>query len=284
MKIAFFGTSQFAEEPLKLLHENFDVKFVVTGKSKAANRGQRLVNTPIFELASQLGIARIYTPEKLTEEFEEYLKEIDFAVVVSFGMILPEKILNCAKNFINLHPSSLPLFRGAAPIERTLEAGYKTTDICVIKMTKKLDAGDIIAKERYVILTEDTAITLHEKFSKIGAYLIIDLIKYGSKITEKQDEASVVYAKKVEKSELELIDNSHSAQNILNKIRAFASCGFCYKIYNGKRFKFISAKISETKLTPIDIQCFDGFSSNFVSPTIIRPEGKGDLNIENYQF
>lgn len=280
MKIAFFGTSEFGAETLKQLHANFGVEFVVTGVAKQANRGKKLTNTPIFELTTSLGIKRVYTPEKLTEEFEEYLKKIDFAVVVSFGMILPERILNSAKNFVNLHPSSLPLFRGAAPIERTVEAGHKTTDVCVIKMTKKLDAGNIVARQSYEILESDNSITLHEKFSNIGANLIVDLIKNGSKIEEVQNDEAVIYAKKIEKFELELKDFSNSTIEILNKIRAFASCGYCFKIYEGKRFKFILARISKIRLTQIDIECTDGF----VSPLIIRPEGKGNLSIKDYQF
>ena len=280
MKIAFFGTSEFGTETLKQLHENFGVEFVVTGVAKQANRGKKLTNTPIFELATNLGIGRVYTPEKLTEEFEEYLKEIDFAVVVAFGMILPERILNSAKNFVNLHPSSLPLFRGAAPIERTLEKGYKTTDVCVIKMTKKLDAGNIIARQSYEILESDNSLTLHEKFANIGASLIVNLIKNGSTMEEVQNDEAVVYAKKIEKSELELKDFSNSTIEILNKIRAFASYGYCFKMYEGKRFKFILAQISKTRLTKIDIQCTDGF----VSPLIIRPEGKRNLGVKDYQF
>jgi len=280
MKIAFFGTSEFGTETLKQLHENFGVEFVVTGVAKQANRGKKLTNTPIFELATSLGIGRVYTHEKLTEEFEEYLKEIDFAVVVSFGMILPERILNSAKNFVNLHPSSLPLFRGAAPIERTLEKGYKTTDVCVIKMTKKLDAGNIIARQSYEILESDNSLTLHEKFANIGASLIVNLIKNGSTMEEVQNDEAVVYAKKIEKSELELKDFSNSTIEILNKIRAFASCGYCFKMYENQRFKFILAQISKTRLTKIDIQCTDGF----VSPLIIRPEGKGNLGVKDYQF
>jgi methionyl-tRNA formyltransferase len=280
MKIAFFGTSEFGGEALKKLHENFGVEFVVTGVAKQANRGKKLTNTPIFELAKSLGIERIYTPEKLTEEFDKRLENIDFAVVVSFGMILPERILNSAKNFVNLHPSSLPLFRGAAPIERTIEAGHKTTDVCVIKMTRKLDAGNIVARQGYEILESDNSITLHERFGKIGANLMVDLIKNGSTMEEIQNDEAAIYAKKIEKFELELKDLSHSTIDILNKIRAFASCGYCFKVYETRRFKFISAQISKTRLTKIDIQCADGF----VSPLIIRPEGKGNLGVKDYQF
>lgn len=104
MKIAFFGTSEFGGEALKKLHENFGVEFVVTGVAKQANRGKKLTNTPIFELAKSLGIERIYTPEKLTEEFDKRLENIDFAVVVSFGMILPERIFKFRKKFCEFTP------------------------------------------------------------------------------------------------------------------------------------------------------------------------------------
>jgi methionyl-tRNA formyltransferase len=282
MKIAFFGTSSFGESTLKELHKQYGVEFVVTGLAKPANRGKKVVNTPIFECANSLGISRIYTPEKLTHEFEEYLQDIDYAVVVAYGKILPERILKAVKSkFINLHPSSLPLFRGAAPIERTLEEGCNETSVCVINMQKELDAGEILAKEEYKILKSDNSVILHEKFSKIGASLIVNLIKNGIKNLEIQDHSKVTYARKILKQELELqLVSELSANQVINKIRAFASYGYCFVFWENKRFKILEAKISNIQLTPIDIKCIDGL----VSPLLIRPEGKGDIKISDYQF
>ena len=282
MKIAFFGTSSFGESTLKELHKQYGIEFVVTGLAKPAYRGKKIVNTPIFECAKSLGIIRIYTPEKLTQEFEEYLQGIEYAVVVSYGKILPERILKAVKGkFINLHPSSLPLFRGAAPIERTLEAGCTETAVCVINMQKELDAGEILAKEKYKILESDNSIILHEKFSKIGANLIVNLIKNGTNNVEIQDNSKATYARKILKQELELQFVSELyANQVINKIRAFASYGYCFVFWENKRFKILEAKISSMQLTSIDIKCIDGF----VTPLLIRPEGKGDIKISDYQF
>lgn len=283
MKVAFFGTSEFGIETLQALYENFSVEFVVTAPPKPAKRGQKMQNTPIFDAATILQIRNIYTPEKLTKEFEEYLQEIDYAVVVAYGKILPERILKTVKKrFLNLHPSDLPLFRGAAPIERTIEAGHRKTAICVIEMKKELDAGDIVAKEEYIINSQENSLNLHEKFAKIGAKLITDAIKNSNTIVEKQNHAMATYAKKIEKQELELnlVEKSKSVADIFNKIRAFASYGYCYVMYNGKRIKIILAEISQTKNTDIDIVCKDGF----VTPKIIRPEGKNDMNVEGSAF
>lgn len=282
MKIAFFGTSAFGIPTLKKLYQNFGVEFIVTGQAKPAHRGKKIVNTPIFELGKSLGIQRVYTPEKLTQEFQEYLKDIDYAVVVSYGKILPVRILESVKGrFINLHPSKLPLFRGAAPIERTIEIGQTETDICVINMEKELDAGSILAQKTVSIDDNENSITLHEKFSEIGADLIIDLIQNGVKMEIPQDHTLATYAHKITKEELALeFTTEYTSKEIFNKIRAFASYGFCYVIFYGKRFKFIRAQISKIQLTPIDIKCTDGF----VSPLVIRPEGKGDIKICDYQF
>lgn len=282
MKIAFFGTSEFGIETLEALHKEFSVEFVVTNPARPANRGKKLMETPIFECAKRLGIQRIYTPEKLTKEFEEYLQDIDYGVVVSYGKILPERILKVAKKrFINLHPSSLPLFRGAAPIERTVEAGYTRADICVIEMVKALDAGNILAKQNYDISPHQDALDLHTDFAKIGASLIVDVIKNGSRINEKQNDALATYAHKIAKEELALPNMSKEiTEVVINKVRAFASYGYCFVVYNGKRFKILKAHVSAKRLTPLDIECSDGF----VSPVVIRPEGRGNINISEYQF
>ncbi len=282
MKIAFFGTSEFGIPTLEVLYREFSIEFVVTNPPRPANRGKKMMDTAIFDCAKKLGIQRVYTPEKLTDEFEEYLKEIDYGVVVSYGKILPESIIKSVKKrFLNLHPSSLPLFRGAAPIERTLQAGYTQTDICVIEMVKQLDAGDILARQSYSISSEENAIDLHQKFSQMGAKLVCDVIKNGETIYEKQDGTKATYAHKITKIELELqLKSVGEVQAVLNKIRAFASYGYCFVFYGGKRFKIIKAGVLQTRKTPIDIECSDGF----VTPLIIRPEGKDNLKISDYQF
>ena len=277
MKIAFFGTSEFGIQTLKFLHEKFGVNVVFTGVAKPANRGQKLQNTPIFNEAQSLGIQNIHTPLKLLQEHTQLLTEIDYAVVVAYGLLLPEFILQAVKKqCLNVHPSSLPLFRGAAPIERTLEAGHSKTEICVIEMTKSLDAGNILAKMPYTISPEENSINLHEKFSKIGANLVCNLLENNCKnaLNIPQNHENATYAKKIQKFELEISQINHENSSvILNKIRAFASYGYCYILYNSKRIKIIEAQFSTQKLTEYDISCQDGF----VSPKVIRPEGRGNV-------
>lgn len=279
MKIAFFGTSPFGIPTLETLHGAFGIEIVFTGVAKPAKRGQKLQNTPVYDKAQALGIKNIHTAEKLLPEHIPLLQDIDYAVVVSYGLLLPTFILNAVKvKCLNIHPSKLPLFRGAAPIERTLESGASETEVCVIAMTKELDAGDILAKREYTILPDDNSITLHEKFSRIGAELVMDLLKNGTaNITPiVQDSSRATYAKKISKSELEISNpqNALSAQ-IINRIKAFASCGYCYILHNGKRIKIIEAQFTSVRLTEYDIICPDGF----VSPSVIRPEGKKTLQL-----
>lgn len=277
MKIAFFGTSEFGLPTLEILRQKFDLKMVFTGIAKPANRGQKLQNTPIFNKAKELGISKIYTPQKLLSQHAELLMDIDYIVVVAYGLILPEFILQTTKKkCLNVHPSALPLFRGAAPIERTLELGHTQTEICVIEMTKSLDAGNILAKMPYTISPHENSVDLHRTFSQIGANLVENLLENNCKnalnIVQNHDEAT--YAKKIQKFELEISQESNlPASVIMNKIRAFASYGYCYIFHNGKRVKIIDAKISQEKITEYDISCIDGF----VSPSIIRPEGRGNI-------
>jgi methionyl-tRNA formyltransferase len=280
MKIAFFGTSDFGIPTLNKLHTKFGVEILFTGIPRPAHRGQKLKNTPIFDEAQKLGIHKLFTPEKLLPEHADFLHEIDYAIVVAYGLILPEFILKAVrKKCFNIHPSKLPLFRGAAPIERTIEAGYSETEICVIEMTKALDAGNIVAKEGYKISPQENSIILHEKFAEIGADLTLNLLENDCKnaLNIVQNHESATYAKKITKAELEILQQENLPANIvMNKIRAFASYGYCYILYNQKRIKIIEAIISQTKLTEYDISCVDGF----ISPTIIRPEGKSNIVLQ----
>lgn len=278
MKIAFFGTGAFGIPALRKIHSIFGIDIVFTGVAKPARRGQKLQNTPIYTEAQALGIKNIHVPEKLLREHINLLHAIDYAIVVSYGVILPSFILQSVKQkCFNIHPSKLPLFRGAAPIERTLESGANETEICIIEMTKDIDAGNIIVKQRYQILPEDNSMILHEKFAIIGADLVVNLLQSGAEgITSIiQDSSQVTYAKKISKDELDL-SNSQSilSTNIINKIRAFASCGYCYIFHDGRRIKIINAQICDYRRTQYDIPCLDGF----VSPTVIRHEGRGNID------
>lgn len=274
MNIIFFGTSQFGIETLEILHKNYNVIKVITPSPKPSGRGYVLNKNPIHKKAEELGISVLNTSKPTTHDIVE---KFDIGVVVSYGAIISKDVLNLAKyGFLNLHPSDLPKFRGAAPIERTIESGEVRTRICIIKMTPKLDDGDILCFQNYTIQDDENSLDLHNKFAKIGANLLpiaIQKIIQNVDEFEKQDNSNFTYAKKISKDELFLNEENTAnlpALAVINKIRAFVSYGCCFIMHEGKRIKILKARISGKQLTKIDLKCQNGF----VSPLIIKPEGK----------
>jgi methionyl-tRNA formyltransferase len=281
LRIVFFGTSAFGLPSLQMLSENYDILQVFTNNPKPAGRGKGLKKTSIHEFAETLDL-KIHTTEKpMTQDL---LEEFDVGIVIAYGSIISKAVLEKAKfGFLNLHPSNLPIFRGAAPIERTLEAGFTETKICIIKMTPKLDDGDIVVSENYSILLEDNSITLHSKFAEIGAKIlplaIQKIVSCDDENFIKQNDALATYAKKITKEELfcNSVTDLNSTE-VLNKIRAFASYGYVFILHKEVRIKILQAIISEKRLTDLDVKTSDGF----ISPVLIKPEGKKEMLINDY--
>jgi methionyl-tRNA formyltransferase len=180
MKIIYYGTPQFAVEPLKVLIENdFTPEAVVTAPDKPAGRGLKTTASDVKEFVSEKGL-RILQPEKLSDEnFIAELKSIqpDLQVVVAFRK-LPEAVWRLPKyGTINLHASLLPDYRGAAPINHAIINGEKKTGVTTFFINDKIDTGKIILQEKVSIEENDTAGTLHDKLMKTGAAMLLETVK-----------------------------------------------------------------------------------------------------------
>jgi methionyl-tRNA formyltransferase len=276
LKIVFFGTGSFGLEALKFLSCNYNVVSVVTGLPKEAGRGHKLTINPIHKEAEALGLEVINSGKPTTEDLK---KDFDIGIVVSYGAIISKAVLEKAKfGFLNIHPSDLPKFRGASPIERTIELGETNTRICIIKMTPKLDDGNIMASSYYTIQEDETSLDLHLKFAKIGAHLLNEAISNlinGTK-GEEQNHEIATYAKKISKEELFLQGDGLTMVQVNNKVRAFASYGFPFIMHEGKRIKILKAESTSFQKSKIDVKCIDGF----LTPTLIKVEGKNTT--QNY--
>ena len=212
--------------------------------------------SPVKEKSIELDIP-VYQPEILTNNNEALnsiaSKKADILIVVAYGLIIPEEILNAYNGHIyNIHASLLPRWRGAAPIHRAIEAGDKETGITIMKIVNKLDAGPMIMKEKVPISGEDTTDFLSKKLSKLGASMINTLlnnIERGKVIKlEKQNEEDVTYAKKINKLEA-FADFNNSPEVLCQKIRAFNPFPMININFDGKSLKIVKAKIynKETK-------------------------------------
>ena len=289
-RLVFFGSPEFALPPLKTLYlGGYKIVGIYSQEPKKKSRGMKEIATPVHQWAeSQL--LPVFTPSKLDvlslEQFQS-LKP-DIAVLFAYGKIIPVNWLNVPLyGFVNIHASLLPKWRGAAPVQRAIENGDKSTGITIMKMNEGLDEGPIIASQEIPISNDTTGKSLIDKMSYDSCSLLFNnLEKYLSgKISPlQQDNSSSTYASKIKKSETK-ITWSLSASEINQKIRAFYPYPSMWFLYEGSRFKILKARISELKGspgevvdTPLTIACKNG-SLDIIE---IQPEGKKAMTIKHF--
>jgi len=263
VKIIFAGTPEFAVPSLQLLLDSeHQVCAVYTQPDRPAGRGRKLQPSPVKALALTVGIPVL---QPLTFKPEEELQQLqafnaDLMVVVAYGMILPQTVLDTPRlGCINVHGSLLPRWRGAAPIQRALMAGDEKTGVTIMQIVRKLDAGDMLLKEEYVIGSEDTASDLHDRLADLGAIglgKVLEQIKAGTLHPEKQDEALVTYAEKLEKSESD-IDWTQPARQLSLKVRGLNAWPVAQTIYQDKALRIWRAQAidAESDVMPGTVKC-----------------------------
>ena len=255
ISIIFAGTPEFAVPALEKIYlAGFEIKLVLTQPDRKSGRGMNIKKSPVKQKSIELGIP-VYQPEVLINNKEAInkitTKKADILIVVAYGLIIPDEILNAYNGHIyNIHASLLPRWRGAAPIHRAIEAGDKEAGITIMKIVKKLDAGPMIMKEKLFVSEEDTTDSLSKKLSDIGASLITTLlndIERGKVIKlEKQNEENVTYAKKINKLEA-IADFNNSPEVLCQKIRAFNPFPMINIDFEGKSLKIVRANIYNKK-------------------------------------
>ena len=251
ISIIFAGTPEFAVPALEKINlAGFEIKLVLTQPDRKSGRGMNVKKSPVKQKSIELDLP-VYQPEVLKNNKEALnkitSKKADILIVVAYGLIIPEEILNVFNGHIyNIHASLLPRWRGAAPIHRAIEAGDKETGITIMKIVNQLDAGPMIMKEKVPISAEDTTDFLSKKLSKLGASMINALLKNierGKVIKlEKQNEEDVTYAKKINKLEA-IADLNNSPEVLCQKIRAFNPFPMININFEGKSLKIVKAKI-----------------------------------------
>ena len=246
MKIVFMGTPDFAVKALEALAARHEVVCVYTREPQEAGRGKKLTKSPVHEFAEAHGIL-VRTPKALrSAEAQAELKALqaDISVVAAYGLILPQAVIEAFPlGCINIHGSLLPRWRGAAPIQRAIEAGDNESGITIMKVVEKLDAGDMLLKGLVPITAETTGETLHDAMAGLGAELIVKALDNWQNLhAELQDERLVTYAAKIDKAESRL-DFSMPAEVLERKIRAFNPYPAVYFEYGGERYKILRAKV-----------------------------------------
>lgn len=227
LRIVFAGTPDFAAVHLAaLLGSVHEVVAVYTQPDRPSGRGKKLVASPVRQLAEQHDIP-VHQPVNFRNENDRTALAVlkpDVMVVVAYGLLLPQAVLDIPRlGCINVHASLLPRWRGAAPIQRAIEAGDAETGVCIMQMEAGLDTGPVLARAECAIFSDDTGGSLHDRLAVLGAQILVpvlDQLAAGTLTAEKQDDAYAIYAHKLEKEGARL-DFSRTAAELLQQIRAF---------------------------------------------------------------
>ncbi len=249
MKIVFFGSDDFALAHLKsLVSDRYHIVACVTQPDRPKGRGMKIIFSPVKEFALKNNI-KVFQPETLKDEkVVEILKgfQADVFVVISYGHLLPKDVLEIPRlGALNVHPSLLPQYRGAAPMNWAIIQGEKETAISIIRLNTSLDAGDIVIQEKVKIEEDDTAVTLRTRIMGLGGKLLkkaIDLLAEGKTAFISQDEKQATKAPKLTK-EMGLIDWALPARVIHNKIRGLQPWPYAYTFYKGKALKILLSEV-----------------------------------------
>ncbi len=252
MKILFFGTPLFAEIVLqKLLKSRHKVVGVVARADKPAGRGNKVTSPKIVEVAKENGL-EVFQFEKLSEHLDDFRKiDCDIFVTASYGKILSKSLLEI-RPCINVHPSLLPKYRGATPIQNALLCGDTVTGVSIMKTEVGMDDGDVFVSKKVEILPEDDYHTLLPKLAEIGGDLLLDVLDKIEKLgfenvkRTKQNDADATFVKPIKKEDA-LLDFSDSAKNLVNKVRAFVDTPVAYFFLGDERIKVFKAVAVENE-------------------------------------
>ena len=248
MKVVFMGTPDFALTALQKIASRHEVVCVYTREPQIAGRGNKLTKSPVHLWAEEQGL-QVRTPKTLrTEEAQSEYRALnaDIAVVAAYGLILPPAIIEAfPKGCINIHGSLLPRWRGAAPIQRAIEAGDKKSGITIMNIVPALDAGSMLLKGEVDITPDMTGEKLHDVLANLGSELVLEALDNIDALQEKaepQRESLVTYAAKMDKKEC-LLDFNQPAEVLERKIRAFNPYPAVYFEYKGERIKILKAEV-----------------------------------------
>lgn len=268
LNIIFAGTPEFAAVALQaLLASQHRVIAVYTQPDKPSGRGLKLTASPVKTLALQHALP-VYQPTTLKFETEQKILadlNADVMVVAAYGMLLPAVVLSIPRlGCINIHPSLLPRWRGAAPIQRTIDAGDHETGVTIMQMDAGLDTGDILTQQSFLLSQDETAQQLHDKLAILGAKQLIetlDLLEAGKINPQPQDNQHATYAHKISKEEA-LIDWEQAALDIERDIRAFNPWPVSHTSWQGKNLRIWMAKAMQEVV-------------NLAPRTIVRASAEG---------
>ncbi|MFL2544157.1 MAG: methionyl-tRNA formyltransferase [Alphaproteobacteria bacterium] len=289
-KIIFMGTPDIAAQHLNILIENkLNLVGVFTQPPRKKNRGMQVEESAVHQIAKKNNI-EIYYPSAIDQTVIQQIKRLepDLIIVVAYGIILPASFINIPKyGCINIHVSLLPRWRGAAPIEHALLAGDNKTGISIININSKLDAGDILMQESFLLDQNMYSDDLTLKLTNLGKKAMIKILPLIFKnkiIRKKQDENKVTFANKF-LNEDRKINFHNSTSDVYNHIRAHGPKPGSWFIYKGERIKIIKAKKTKESgqsSTILNKDFMIGCKDGGIIPLLIQREGKKIVNLVDF--
>jgi methionyl-tRNA formyltransferase len=294
VRVLFWGTPEFAAAPLRaLIGEGFDVVGVVTQPDKPQGRARTIIPSVVKQIAEEEEIPLLQPKNARDPELPEKLKALqpDIGIVVAYGHILPQKIIDLpAKGTLNIHASLLPLLRGAAPIQAAIKQGLAETGVTIMRVVSALDAGPIILQAETPILADETYGELQDRLSELGALSLIEalsLISIGSGKETPQDDARATYAAKITR-ESSRIDWGASALEISRLIRASdpkpgaytQTPNFDVKLFGPKLMDGIKGEPGEVLKTTGELVIACGLDALRIAE--VQPSGKSRMPSEEW--
>ena len=245
MRVVFMGTPEFSVHALRAIAARHEVVCVYSQPPRAAGRGQKPRLSAVHTAAEALGIP-VRTPLRLKDaeaQAEFAALGADVAVVVAYGLILPQPVLDAPRlGCLNIHASLLPRWRGAAPIHRAILAGDAETGVCIMQMEAGLDTGPVLAEARTVIGAGETTADLHDRLAAMGAALIVDVLERLPLPAVPQSAEGVTYAAKIDKAEAR-VDWTRPAAEVDRLIRGLSPFPGAWCLAGGERLKLLRSRV-----------------------------------------
>ncbi len=290
MRIVFMGTPEFSVSVLDALVEaGHEIAAVYSQPPRPAGRGKKDRPSPVHARAEALGL-EVRTPVSLktAEAHAEFAGlNADVAVVVAYGLILPQVILDApSRGCLNIHASLLPRWRGAAPIHRAIMAGDAQTGVCIMQMEAGLDTGPVLLRDALDIGVEETTAQLHDRLAAMGARLIVETLAQLSDLApEVQPEEGVVYAAKIDKAEAR-IDWTRPAAEVDRLIRGLSPFPGAWFEVDGVRVKALGSRLVEgagPAGVVLDDALYVACGGGAVALTRLQKAGKGAQDVDVFQ-
>ncbi|MBN1499634.1 MAG: methionyl-tRNA formyltransferase [Spirochaetes bacterium] len=285
MKIGFFGTPEIASYSLTALSREHEIVFAVTCLDKPQGRSQKVCTTPVKTCADDNCIALLQTENLKDPDFINELKcfNADIFVVVAFGYIIPESIFKMPRlGTVNLHPSLLPKYRGAAPVQWALINGENETGVTIQMVDEKLDSGDIVLQEKIPVSDEMNSSTLYDVILPLGADMLLKAVKGlddGSIKPVPQNHEEATYCRKIDKAAA-LINWSNSAGQIHNLVRGLNPKPAAWTEFRDKNMKIWKTRIFDESA---DIKLMPGELMKFSRKRLLAGTGEGIIEILELQ-